>query len=220
MNNNLGTIINNSECVLLSLIIVSSCIVNVNTDSKPEILENVALLNISYTDSYTQNLSTKFNSLYSNTNSKLIFPICIFKNNIYKTLKSTGNLNRLIHNDIFDGLSNYKINIMLNNIKNNIPRQNYILANEPILIFENLCRELGLECIYKINLTTINGLDYDFTNTLTKLIEEIENKYSIKTTTLTEKHNLSTQSIQYLKQNGLANIMFDKKKRTSSQTDL
>ena len=171
------------------------------------------MLNISYTDSYKQNLSNKFNSLYSNLNAKLIFPLIIYKNEISNTLKSTGNINRFINCEVNNQMKKYKSTIILNNIKTNVPKQNYILENEPINIFNELCNKLGLLCIYQTKWTN------NFVLTLQKLINGLENKYLININQITNSHSLSQQQIKYFKQYGLFENNNLIKKRTFEQMD-
>lgn len=132
--NNLKTHLKNSECVILSIVVISKGIINTENTSQ----ENIILLNISHTDSYLQNLKTKFESLYNQLEALYVFPIQIWKNNLDNTKLSTGNIYRHIYNDMEQLVlvDKLKINIMIDNVKQNVPKNNYIMSNKVIEYFE------------------------------------------------------------------------------------
>ena len=193
--NVLGNSLKSEQCVILSLIIISSGIIN-NID-KSSLTSNIAVLNITHTDSYKQNISQRINSLYENQGASFIFPLLIWKNNMSNTLNSTGNINRMIHDKCFCDLDfKYRIDIMLNNIKQNIPKQNYILDSGPIKIFNDMCQKMGLICIYRSKYS--DNFDYD------KIIKTIESSYNIFIVPVKTKQNsLTIKQIQNYRQYGI-----------------
>lgn len=111
--NNLIKCIKETESIILSIIVVSKGLVNtgsINVNNNPDCdknticnkniksQDNLILLNITHTDSYLQDLNSRFSSLYNQLGAKFIFPIEIWQNNIENTLESTGNINRYIYN--------------------------------------------------------------------------------------------------------------------------
>jgi hypothetical protein len=130
--------------------------------------------------------------------SKLIFPLVIWKNNISDTQLSTGNINRIINDLTFTDMNKYKLNLVINSIKQNIPRQNYILTKEPVDIFNKICHDINLKCIYKTNL-----IDNFNSN---QIIKYIESHWKIKLININDiKYSLTWNQIQYYRQYGIDN---------------
>lgn len=228
-----------SESIILSIVIISKGIVNGNNifPSNSAIISssgsgtlsynNIILLNITYTDSYLQNLSNRFKSLYNQLNAEHIFPISIWKNDIKKTNKSTGNINRKIYNyfDNNDKIENYRINILIDNIKQNIPKQNYIMSPKVIEFFTNLCTDMNLTEIYYsewINIfkpqKSIDTQNTKYNNEYSELIAYIEKKYKISDLFVIQdsKFGLLKEQIKYFRQYGIDyknNISDNNKKR-------
>ena len=210
---NIYNSISNDQCIMLSIVIISKGIINTSSHSNninldsinlfeqikySESNENLAILNITHTDSYNQKISDRINSIYNYMGAKLIFPLIIWKNNIADTLLSTGNINRFINQPIFNPMNNYKLNILIDCIKQNIPKQNYIMAQEPIKIFNKICHDINLKCIYR------NNLIDNFNSS--QIIEYIESTYQIKLINIThKKYSLSQGQIQYYRQYGINN---------------
>lgn len=209
------------ESVILSIVVISKGIVNSSTninepiDLEPD--ENIVILNISHTDSYSQNLKIRFNSLYSQLNTKYIFPLQIWKNNIGRTKLSTGNINRYIYNELnktqiqtsqtkqvdentFDEIEKLKVNIMIDSVKQNIPKYNYILSPQVIELFSSMCEQMNLEQIYFSEWA--NVLKQNDFSRLKKLIEE---KHKIFNPILVQDSSLgmTKEQIQYFRQYGI-----------------
>jgi hypothetical protein len=192
----------NNQCIMLSIVVISKGIINTlanltnltNSESK----ENISILNITHTDSHTQNISDRINLLYSCMGAKLIFPLVIWKNNIPDTLLSTGNANRIISRFVNGDINQYKLNIMIDSIKQNIPRQNYIMAKEPIDIFNQICQDINLKCIYRTNFID------DFNPS--QIAKYIGSHYKIKIINIDDiKYSLTYKQIQYYRQYGINN---------------
>ncbi len=193
----------NDQCILLSVCVISDGTVNDNDDSKSK--NNIAILNITHTDSFNQNINDRINSLYSQLNAKYIFPIVIYKNNLQNTLLSTGNINRLVQQIIYSNINNYKINILIDDVKQRIPRQNYILSNELISYFIKICQGINLECIYKSS----------YASNILSFINEIKLTHNIDLFEITNnKFSLSENQIKYFRQYGLTNNLTVLKKRS------
>ena len=240
INNSIYNSLSNEQCLILSIVIISKGIININhqtvqtdqtdqTDqtvqitytkqnnleqqinNQTDLKDNLAILNITHTDSYRQKIYDRINSLYNQMGASLIFPLVIWKNNISKTLLSTGNINRSINQSFFTDMDKYKLNILVDNIKQNIPKQNYILSEEPIHIFNHLCEYLGMDCIYKTNL--IDNFNID------KIFKNIESKYKIKLNNIADKKfSLSYEQIQYFRQYGTT--YYSEKKSNKRSRDI
>lgn len=249
----LTNVLRKEQCVMISLVIISSGIINksdtlnnninvICEENNSHLSENIAVLNITHTDSYTQNLSNRIEQLYSQLGAKLIYPLSIWKNNLSHTSKSTGNINRWIqggfvkyncvgkntninfdtNKNIYheeDGqnkqneqdessnilvitankLSQYRINIMLDNIRQNLPRQNYIFALEPIVIFNEACKKTGAENVYMSNLIKDGFIPDD-------IIKIIEKQNNLQVEIIPTKSNgLSPKQIYWHRQYGINN---------------
>lgn len=205
------------ESIILSIVVISNGIVNLPTDFNEMIniepKENIVILNISHTDSYSQDLELRFNSLYSQLNTKYIFPLQIWKNNIEKTKLSTGNINRYIYNklnqtkqteyieeNMFNEIEKLKVNIMIDGLKQNIPKYNYILSPQVIKLFSSMCEQMNLEQIYFSEWTNVLKQ-----NNYLRLTKFIENKYKISNPILVRDVNLgmTKEQIQYFRQCGI-----------------
>jgi len=195
----------NSESIMLSIVIISKGFISnngINNNShlsNLESKENIAILNITHTDSYIQNLKNRIETMYELLGAKYIFPLGIWKNNLEKTKQSTGNINRHIYNDI-NQIRNLRINIMIDNIKQNIPKYNYIMSYQ---IIENLTQGLKNMKLKQIYLSEwVECFKFNDFDKLSKSIGEkcrIDNITVIKDTYL----GLNNNQIQYLRQYGI-----------------
>ena len=189
-----------SGCTILSLVIIDSGIINDPNNQQLSCKKMLAILNITHTDSNNQNVNSRINSMYSHLNAQYIFPLCIWKNNILNSVESTGNINRNINNNFWLNLSVYNLVIGLDNIKQNIPRQNYYLDNEVIDIFNEICLSYNMELVYLSNWVN------DFGNKINSLISQLEIKYSIQINKLDKNdYSLTKNQQQCFKQNGIFN---------------
>ena len=196
-----------SESIMLSIVIISKGLIskslsqssNLESKKNLESKENIAILNITHTDSYTQYLKNRIESLYELMGSKLIFPLGIWKNNLKKTKQSTGNINRQIYNDI-DQIRNLRVNVMIDNIKQNIPKYNYVMEHKIIESLTQGMNNMGLEQVY-----LSKWVDCFKFNDFDKLTEHIENKYKIKNINMIKDtiNGLGKNQIQYLRQYGI-----------------
>ena len=170
-------------------------------------MNNIGLFNITHTDSYLQNISNRFNSLYSQLGAKLIFPLVIWKNNTKDTLLSTGNISKILNIGLSENMSNYKINMINNNVRQNIPKQNYILAFEPVKIFNKVCSEFGMECMYISKWLELNN-ELEFKNSIESMIETVQHKYKTKINPIFSKDfSLDKQQVQFFRQYGINDYM-------------
>lgn len=195
----------NSESIMLSIVIISKGLINnndINFNSHPSNLEskeNIAILNITHTDSYTQDLKNRIESMYELLGAKHIFPLGIWKNNLEKTKQSTGNIIRHIYNDI-NQIRNLKVNIMIDNIKQNIPKYNYVMEYKIIETLTKGLNDMGLEQVYLSEwVNCFKSTDFD------KLSKYIEKKYNIKNIILVKDtiNGLGKNQIKYLRQYGI-----------------
>ena len=82
--NDLVQTLMNYESIMLSIVIISKGLINnneINYNSYPlnlESKENIDILNITYTDSYTQDLKNSIESMYELLGAKYIFPLGIW----------------------------------------------------------------------------------------------------------------------------------------------
>lgn len=198
-------ILMNSESIMLSIVIISKGLINncnTNFNSHPlnfESKENIAILNITHTDSYTQDLKNRIESMYELLGAKHIFPLGIWKNNLEKTKLSTGNINRHIYNDI-DQIHNLRVNIMIDSIKQNIPKCNYVMEYKIIESLTQGLNEIGMEQVYLSEwVNCFKSNDFD------KLYKYIEKKYKIKNIIMVKDviNGLDKNQIQYLRQYGI-----------------
>jgi hypothetical protein len=225
--NNLKTCLEESESIILSIIIISKGLVNSNNNpNNNELLsdiksqDNLILLNITHTDSYLQNLSSRFDSLYNQLGAKYIFPLEIWQNNMTLTNLSIGNINRYIYNEFINSeqMSKLKVNIMIDNLKQNIPKYNYILAPDVIDFFSQTCKNLDLTKIYFsewVNVLKSNNID--------KFTELIESKYKIDNPILIQNTNIgmTKNQIKYFRQYGIQqNDISRKRKRFKKEENL
>lgn len=196
-----------SESIMLSIVIISKGLIN-NTKSTNtfndnlsefESQDNIAILNITHTDSYKQELKKRIESMYSTLGAKYIFPLAIWKNNIEYTKSSTGNFNRYINED-FNEINQFRINIMIDNIKQNIPKYNYIMSYKVINYLSNISLIFGLEQIYFSE--WINSFK---TDNLIKLSNYMKKKYNIKNIIMLQNTDdgLSKNQIKYFRQYGI-----------------
>lgn len=207
--NNLIKCIKYSESIILSIIVISKGLVNMslnsntdnNWDNKIQSQDNLILLNITHIDSYLQDLSSRFNSMYSQLGAKYIFPLEIWQNNIEKTLESTGNINRYIYNQFnkSNEMKKIRVNIMIDNIKQNIPKYNYVLSPEVINFFSQTCEHLSLNKIF-----FSEWIKKIKSNNVDELKNFIESKYNISSCTVIQDFNLGMTSnqVQYFRQYG------------------
>jgi hypothetical protein len=222
---NLKACLEESESIILSIIVISKGLVNLcdndnqsNYDIRSH--DNLILLNITHTDSYLQNLSTRLDSLYNQLGVKYIFPLEIWQNNITQTKLSIGNINRYIYNRFINSekMSKLRVNIMIDNLKQNIPKYNYILAPDVIDFFSQICKNFDLTKIYFSE--WINVLKSNDINKLKKLIES---KYNINNPTFVYNTNMgmTKNQIQYFRQYGIqetnTNIITRKRKRLEKE---
>jgi len=218
--NNLETCLTKSESIILSLIVISKGLVNnynqneLSSDLSSQ--DNIVLLNITHTDSYLQNLSLRLDSLYNQLGAKYIFPLEIWQNNLSDTNLSIGNINRYIYNKFIncEKMSKYKVNVMINNLKQNIPKYNYVLAPDVIDFFSQTCENLNLKKIYFSE--SINVLKSNDTSELTKLLQS---KYKINNPIFINNVNMgmNKNQIQYFRQYGIqqnTQVNTRKRKRT------
>lgn len=199
-----------SELIILSIVIVSRGLINNNDETvsfdesnKVVSCDNIILLNISHTDSYLQNLTNKYDSLYNQLGAKFIFPIEIWKNDIKKTLNSTGNINRRIYNLInLYKMKKFKLNVMIDNIKQNIPKHNYIVSSDLVNYFSEICEQFNLDRVYFSEwFETIKS------NNIEKLIKFIKFKYNIEPFVITDTDfSLNKKQINYYRQNIIGKI--------------
>ena len=187
-----------SGCTMLSLVIIDSAIINDTIHQHSISKQMLAVINITHTDSNNQNVNSRINSMYSHLNAQYIFPLCIWKNNILNSVETTGNINRNINNNIWLNLSAYNLVIGLDNIKQNIPRQNYYLSEGVISIFNEICSSYNMELLYSSSWAN------EFEKKINLLISKLENKYNIQINKLDKKdYSLTKQQQQYFKQNGI-----------------
>lgn len=211
-----------SESIMLSIVIISKGLINsneINFNSHPSNLEskeNIAILNITHTDSYTQDLKNRIESMYELLGAKYIFPIGIWKNNIENTKQSTGNINRHIYNHI-NQIRNLRVNIMIDNIKQNIPKYNYVISYKIIESLTQELKDMGLEQVYLSE--SINCLK---TNDFTKLSTYIEKICGIKNIIIVQDINmgLCEKQIQYYRQYGIETINNKQNKRKRKLLDM
>ena len=235
--NNLIKCIEESESIILSIILISKGLVNIgssnfnyntnlnndnNFDKNVISQDNLILLNITHTDSYLQDLSSRFSSLYSQLGAKFIFPLEIWQNNIKNTLGSTGNINRYIYNQFNESseMKKFRVNIMIDNIKQNIPKYNYIVSYDVINFFSQICKQRFLNKIYFsewVNKIKSNSID--------ELKNFIESKYNIESSIVIQDFNLgmTSKQIQYFRQYGItqnnSNKINHSKKRKMNNTE-
>ena len=215
--NNLIECIEQSESIILSIIVISKGLVNTgssnfisdtnvnndnNCDKNVQSHYNLILLNITHTDSYLQDLSSRFSSLYSQLGAKFIFPIEIWQNNIEHTLESTGNINRYIYNQFNKSsvMKKFRVNIMIDNVKQNIPKYNYVVSPDVINFFSQICEQMSLNKIY-----FSEWVKKIKSNNIEELKNLIESKYNIDSSIVIQDFNLSMTSkqIQYFRQYGI-----------------
>lgn len=211
--NNLIKCIKESESIILSIIVVSkglvnTCLSNVNLDNdnncdkNVQSQDNLILLNITHTDSYLQDLSSRFSSLYSQLGAKFIFPIEIWQNNIEHTLESTGNINRYIYNQFNKSsvMKKFRVNIMIDNVKQNIPKYNYVVSPDVINFFSQICEQMSLNKIY-----FSEWVKKIKSNNIEELKNLIESKYNIDSSIVIQDFNLgmTNKQIQYFRQYGI-----------------
>lgn len=203
---NLINILKESESIMISIVIISKAMINNNANNNAnknldhilnsESYDNVGILNITHTDAYTQDIKNRFESLYALLDAKYIFPLSIWKNNIAETKISTGNINRYIDIEM-NKMDKFKVNIMLDNIKQNIPRFNYIILSSILEFFENKFNELKMcKLYYSIWIKHIGTY---------KFYKFIENKCKIKNIIWIEDINqgLNKNQIKYYRQYGI-----------------
>lgn len=203
--NDLVQTLMNSESIMLSIVIISKGLINnngINYNSHPSKLEskeNIAILNITHTDSYIQDLKNRIESMYELLGAKHIFPLGIWKNNLEKTKQSTGNINRHIYNDI-NQIRNLRVNIMIDNIKQNIPKYNYVMSYQIIESLTQGLKNMKLEQIY-----LSEWVDCFKSNNFAKLTKYIEEKYEIDNIIVVQDNysGLNNNQIQYLRQYGI-----------------
>ena len=202
--NDLVQTLMNSESIMLSIVIISKGLINYNNDSNSqpsnlESKENIAILNITHTDSYTQDLKNRIESMYELLGAKYIFPLNIWKNSIENTKQSTGNINRHIYNDI-NQICNLRVNIMIDNIKQNIPKYNYVMEYQIIESLTQGLKDMGLEQIY-----SSDWIDCFKTKDFAKLSKYIEKKCKIKNIIMIQNiyDGLNKNQIQYYRQYGI-----------------
>jgi len=208
----------NSESIMLSIVIISKGLIN-SHHSNLESKENIAVLNITHTDSYTQDLKNRIENMYELLGARYIFPLCIWKNNLEITKQSTGNINRHIYNDI-DQMCNFKVNIMIDTIKQNIPKHNYVVQYKIIESLTQGLKDMGLEPVY-----LSEWIDCIKSNNFNKLTKYIEKKYKIKNIIVLQNINngLDKNQIQYLRQYGIEqqkNKYNNRKRKITNITDL
>lgn len=211
-------ILMNSESIMLSIVIISKGLIN-SHHSNLESKENIAVLNITHTDSYTQDLKNRIENMYELLGARYIFPLCIWKNNLEITKQSTGNINRHIYNDI-DQMCNFKVNIMIDTIKQNIPKHNYVVQYKIIESLTQGLKDMGLEPVY-----LSEWIDCIKSNNFNKLTKYIEKKYKIKNIIVLQNINngLDKNQIQYLRQYGIEqkkNKYNNRKRKITNITDL
>jgi len=189
-----------SGCSILSLVIIASGTIN-NYDNQQMVCKKmIGVFNITHTDSYNQTVNSRINSMYSHLNAQYIFPLCVFKNNIINSEQSTGNINRNINNNLWLDLSVYNLVIGLDNIKQNIPRQNYYLSNSVISIFNEICLSYNMELVY------FSSWADNFEKKINKLVPLLEKQYNIQIIKLdNNNYSLTKTQQQYFKQNGIYN---------------
>ena len=191
-------ILMNSESIMLSIVIISKGLIN-SHPSNLEPKENIAILNVTHTDSYTQDLKNRIENMYELLGAKFIFPLSVWKNNLETTKQSTGNINRHIYNDI-DQMRNFKVNVMIDTIKQNIPKHNYVVQYEIIESLTQGLKDMELEPVY-----LSEWIDCIKSNNFNKLTKYIEKKYKIKNIIVVQNTNdgLDKNQIQYLRQYGI-----------------
>lgn len=211
-------ILMNSESIMLSIVIISKGLIN-SHQSNLESKENIAILNITHTDSYTQDLKNRIENMYELLGAKYIFPLGIWKNNLEITKQSTGNINRHIWNDI-NQMRDFKVNVMIDTIKQNIPKYNYVVQYEIIDSLTQGLKDMGVEPVYFSEwIDCIKSNDFD------KLTKYIEKKYKIKNIIVIQNTNngLNKNQIQYLRQYGIEqkkNKYNNRKRKITNITDL
>lgn len=236
--NNLIKCIKETESIILSIIVVSKGLVNtgsINVNNNPDCdknticnkniksQDNLILLNITHTDSYLQDLNSRFSSLYNQLGAKFIFPIEIWQNNIENTLESTGNINRYIYNQFKKSniMKKFSVNIMIDNIKQNIPKYNYVVSPDVINFFSQICEQLSMNKIY-----FSEWVKKIKSNNIDELKNFIESKYNIESSVVIQDFNLgmTSKQIQYFRQYGLYgqygitnnNKIFSKKRKMNN----
>lgn len=186
-----------SGCAILSLVIIASGTINEFDNQRSVCKKMIAVLNITHTDSNNQTVNSRINSMYAHLNAQYIFPLCVFKNNIINSEESTGNINRNINNNLWLDMSVYNLVIGLDNIKQNIPRQNYYLCNGVISIFNEICLSYNMELVYFSNWAN------NFEKKINILIPLLEQQYNIQINKLdNNNYSLTKTQQQYFKQNG------------------
>lgn len=203
--NDLVQTLMNSESIMLSIVIISKGLINnngINYNSHPSNLEskeNIAILNITHTDSYTQDIINRIKSMYELLGAKHIFPLGIWKNNLEKTKQSTGNINRHIYNYI-NQIYNLRVNIMIDNIKQNIPKYNYVMSYQIIETLTQGLKNMKLKQIY-----LSESVDCFKSNNIAKLKKYIEEKYEIDNIIIVQDSysGLNNNQIKYLRQYGI-----------------
>lgn len=215
--NNTSKILVESEIIMLSIVIIDKGLINNNLinndlifDVNLKSTDNIAILNITHSDSYMQNLKNRFDSMYELLGAKLIFTLCIWKNNIKKTNYSTGNINRFIN---LNQIQNLRVNIMIDNIKQNIPKYNYIMNYQVIDNLTKVLDKMGLEQIFLSDWTNC----FKFNN-FDKLTKYIKKKYLIDNLIIISniKNGLNINQIQYYRQYGIKqqnNTLFNRKRK-------
>ena len=213
-----------SQSIILSIVVISKGLINLNhIDVDNEQLcvlndiqtkDDIILLNITHTDSYLQSTKSKINSLYNQLGAKYIFPLEIWQNNIKNTEISIGNINRYIYNKInkSNKMKQFKVQIMIDNIKQNIPKHNYVLSYDVIDFFSQICNNIQLNKIYHSKWIETLKL-----NNSIELIKQIELKYKIKEPIVIQDCNFSMtkKQIQYFKQYGIQeNKILSKRKKS------
>jgi hypothetical protein len=160
-------ILNKNNCIVLSIVIVSSGIIGMA--NKNEQVQNVAFLNITHTESYEEKkvlFESQMYNVYSKLHAPQIFPVAIYR---YDTLKISNypdnlidNLNEYVYNDtktkIETSLKDYQIKIISDNFGQNVPYQNYILDIKPVQIFLEQVEKFKLNNVFRMEiLNTSNG---------------------------------------------------------------
>lgn len=218
--NNFVQCMEESETIILSIIIVSKGLVNMNTQTDSftniESKDDLVLLNITHTDSYLQNIESRLNSMYKYLGAKYIFPLEIWKNNILNTKLSTSNINRHIYNKLVqtEKMEKLKVNIMIDNLQENIPKYNYVLSSDIVDFFTHTCSQLNLLKIY-----FSKWIEILKTNQIDKLVEFIKSKYNITNPLLVQNSNLGMgkNQIKYFRQYGIIDY-YNKKDKSYINT--